>query len=141
MVLTPFVWIVDVSSCGGNGPVEKELTGLALAGKGDVEFTLWTVAALVLCVALPFVAVKLRAGHEVWLQLLGVAATGMFVWLASFMMFFTIFSERSPRPAGVLALLTLAAMAGDALLRFGLSVQQWWSTRTALRDDGRAASG
>lgn len=130
LLLTPFVWIVDVSSCGGQGPVATEITGLVLLGRFDVVLTSWLVGCWALAVATPFVANRVqRAGAEVWVQLLGLVATGLFSYVGMFGMFFTIFSDRTPRLAGVGVISVFAAMGLDAVTRVGFSVQQWWRAR------------
>ena len=126
LLLTPFVWVVDVSSCGGNGPVQTELTGLALMGKFDLEWTSWVLLTMFFTVLTPFVAMKVaRAGWEIFVHLLGFVATGFFVWLGNMTMFFTIFTDRSPRAAGVLVIITLLSLILDAGARLVFSVLQW----------------
>ncbi|MGV3624744.1 MAG: hypothetical protein ACO1OB_28245 [Archangium sp.] len=133
MLLAPFVWVVDVSSCGGNGPVERELTGLALMGKFDLEWTAWVLAAMTVTVVIPFIAVRIqRPGREVGLQLLGLVATVFFAWLGQMTMFFAIFSERVPRIAGVVVMGSFVAMISDAIARLVFSVKQWRAS-TQLR--------
>ncbi|PZR05392.1 MAG: hypothetical protein DI536_32495 [Archangium gephyra] len=115
MLLTPFVWVVDVSSCGGNGPVQTELTGLALLGKFDLEWTSLVLLSMAFTVLTPFMALKVtRAAWESCVHVLGLVATGFFVWLGHMTMFFTLFTDRSPYGVGVLVLALLLALLIDA---------------------------
>lgn len=132
MLLTPFVWVVDVSSCGGNGPVQTELTGLALLGKFDLEWTSLVLLSMAFTVLTPFMALKVtRAAWESCVHVLGLVATGFFVWLGHMTMFFTLFTDRSPYGVGVLVLAVLLALLIDAGARLVFSVQQW--RRAAVR--------
>lgn len=129
MLLTPFIWVVDVSSCG-SGPVQTELTGLALLGRFDLEWTALVLVTMAFCVVTPFAAAKVtRAAWEIWVHVLGLIATGFFVWLGHMTMFFTIFNDRSPRAVGVLVMIILFSMISDALARLVLSVKQWRASR------------
>lgn len=126
MLLAPFVWVVDVNSCGGNGPVQTELTGLALMGKFDLEWTAWVLLTMAFTVLTPFMAMKVtRAAWEISVHVLGFVATGFFVWLGHMTMFFTIFTDRSPYGAGVVVIITLLALIADAGARLVFSVLQW----------------
>ncbi len=132
LLVTPFVWVVDVSSCGGQAPVQTELTGLVLLGRFDLGLTSWLTACWAVAVATPFLANRVqRAGAEVWVQVLGLVATGLFAYVGMFGMFFTIFSDRTPRLAGVVVLSVFGAMVLDAVTRVGLSVRQWWRVRAS----------
>lgn len=131
-LLMPFVWVVDVSSCGGDGPVQRELSGLALLGRFELRWTALVLLTVVVSAVTPFIAARVtKAARELWVHVLGLVATGFFAWLGHMTMFFTIFSERDLRGAGVLVLVVLASMVADAVARVGFSARQWWASRRA----------
>lgn len=126
MLLAPFVWVVDVSSCGGNGPVQTELTGLVLMGKFDLDWTVSVLLTMAFSVLTPFVAIKVaNAVGEIFVHVVGVIATVFFAWLGHMTMFFTIFTDRSPYGAGIVVIITLLALIIDAFARLIFSVLQW----------------
>ena len=139
-LLLPFVWVLEVDSCGHAVPFEQELTGATVVGKFEVDGWMVAVPVLLLVVLIPFVAPRVqRLGLRVWLNALGVLATLFAAWSAFLVMLFTIFSERTPKGAGWLVIAAFTGSIVDAALRFGWSLQEWLKAR-ALKKTQQAAS-
>lgn len=127
--LAPFAWVLEIDGCGRVAPEETELSGVALLGKMELEG--WAIVLPVLAVALlaPWVATKLTAGWAALVQTLGLVATGFVAYVAWFVLFFALFSERVLRAAGWLVAATVVLTLLEALGRTGHAVREWWASR------------
>jgi hypothetical protein len=139
-LLLPFVWVLELDSCGHPVPLETELTGVTVMGKFEVEGWMVVVPVLLVVVLIPFLAPRVqRLGARVLLHALGVLATLFAGWGAVLAMLFTIFTDRTPRGLGWVVLGAFAASIVDAGLRFVWSLQEWLRAR-ALAKTQPAAS-
>ena len=128
-LLLPFVWVLELDSCGGQ-TVQNELTGFTLFSKFELEFEALLFVVLAVMVLTPFAANRLaRAGHRVWVHLLGLVASGFAAWLMGLVLFFVIFRERVLRLPGGVVLALFGGALLDGVVRFGASVREWWATR------------
>lgn len=131
-LLIPFVWVLEIDSCGNRPPIQNELTGKVVLGALEVEAWLIVVPVLLVLILTPFIANRLRRlGARVWVHLLGFAAALFSGWAAGFAMFFTIFREREARGAGWLVLAAFFGAVLDALWRLGSSFAEWRRARRA----------
>ena len=64
-------------------------------------------------------------------HIIGALAAIATAYLAFFVMFFTIFNERHPQPAGWLVLALFAAALIDSLARLFWSIQEFRESRKA----------
>lgn len=129
--LSPFAWVLEVDGCAPVAPTQEELSGVALLAKVDPEG--WAIVAPVLAVALlaPWLATKLTAGWAALLQGLGLAATGFVAYVAWFVLFFALFSDRLLRAAGWAVAATVVLTLLEALARTVLALREWWAGRRA----------
>ena len=129
-LLLPFVWVLELESCGHAVPIEKEITGLMMFGRFDVEG--WLLVASVMLVALitPFLAMKLsHLGYRVWIHVAGLIAAGFAGYGALFGMFFALFADRVVRGVGWLVLACFLGSFVDAVVRVVWSTQEWLRAR------------
>ena len=140
-LLLPFVWVLDLDSCGHPVPLATELTGVMVMGKFELDAWMVVVPVLVLVVLAPYVATKIpRLGWRVLLHSLSLLAAGFAAWGAFMSMLFTIFSEREPRGAGWVVLGAFAGSMLDASLRLVWSTQEWVQARRAEKLSPPASS-
>ena len=128
-LLLPFVWILELDSCG-HAPTETPITGLELVDKlhGDV----WAIflPAVLVCVVTPFVALRLVAPlGRMLVHVLGLLAALLTGYAAGFVMFFSLFTNRTARGVGWLVIALFVASVIDAALRVVWSVREWWGLR------------
>lgn len=122
-LLAPFVWVVEVDSCG-HAPRSSELTGVDVLTRMDADG--WAVAAPVLglVVLTPWLAARLAApGWRLLVHVVGLIASAFALWGAGMVLLFTIFSQRTPRLAGLVYLAAFLGLVVDAVVRVTWSVQ------------------
>lgn len=140
-LLLPLVWVLEVDSCGGSVPTEKEITGTMVVGKFELEGWAVIIPVVLAVVLTPFIAPRIeKLGWRVLVHVVGLAAALFAGWGAFFAMFFTIFSSRTAKGAGWLVLAAFVASLLDALLRAAWSTQEWLAARAATRAS-RSAPG
>lgn len=140
-LLLPFVWAVEVDSCG-HAPRRTEETGLDLVLELDAEAWAVIVPVLLIAIGTPRLArALLRPGHRLLIHLGGLVASGAALWGAFMVLFFTIFSQRTPRPAGLAFLLTFVGAAVDAVVRTTLAARTLLLARRAGPPPPPGASG
>lgn len=127
--LAPFTWAVEVDGCGHAPPIVTEHTGLEAASRVDLEGWVVIVPTLLLAIATPFVATRVRAGWSALVQGLGLVATGFVAYVTWFVLFFSIFTERSLRAAGWLVAGTAVATVLEAVARTAEATREWWAQR------------
>ncbi len=133
-LLLPFVWILELDSCGHPVPRETEITGTMVVGKFELEGWLVVIPVLLAVILTPYFAVKIpKPEWRVVVHIAGFAAALLAGWGAFFAMFFTIFAERMARGVGWVVIAALAGSIIDALLRVVWSIQEWLAARTASR--------
>ena len=133
--LLPLVWVVEVGSCGQGAP--EEITGTKIASTIDVEGWLMSAPVLRVLALIPFLAPLIqRLGLRVWVHVLGLVAAAMAGWGGMVIMFFSIFSERTPTLVGLLVLAVFAALIIEALLRVVWSTQEWMRLRASTTRPG-----
>lgn len=129
-LLLPFVWVLELDSCGHAVPLEKEITGLMVFGRFDVEGWLLLAAVMLVSVSPPFLAAKIsHLGHRVWLHVAGLVAAAVAGYLSLFGIFFALFADRVVRGVGWLVLAAFAVSLVDAVLRVVWSTQEWLRAR------------
>jgi hypothetical protein len=125
-LLLPFVWVLELDSCGHDVPLEKEITGTMIVGRFEVDAWLVVVPVVLLVILTPFFAAKVpKLGWRVVLHGAGFLATLFAGYGAFFAMFFALFVERVPRASGWVVLSAFIASIIDGLLRLIWSVQEW----------------
>lgn len=129
-LLLPFVWVMELDSCGHAVPLEKEITGLMVFGRFDVEGWLLVASVLLVMLGTPFVAAKIsQLGYRVWLQVTGLLAAGLAGYVALFGMFFALFADRVVKGVGWLVIAAFVGSFIDAVLRVVWSTQEWLRAR------------
>ncbi len=129
-LLLPFVWVLELDSCGHAVPLEKEITGLMVFGRFDVEGWLLVTAVMLAALLTPFLAMKLsHLGSRVWMHVAGLVAAGVAGYVALFGLFFALFADRVVRGVGWLVLAAFAGSFVDAVLRVVWSTQEWLRAR------------
>ena len=129
-LLLPFAWVLELDSCGHSPAVETELTGSSFIAKFDAEAWLIIGTVLALTVLTPFLANLLeRPLYRLLTHLLGLVAPGFSAYGAGMLLFFSIFTDRQPRPAGWVFLGLFVLSSLDAVLRVVWSVQEWLASR------------
>ena len=132
--LLPFVWVLEIDSCGNHLPTTTEITGTAVVGRFELEGWLLIVPVLVIVLLTPFAANTLeRVGLRVLVHVLGLVAAALAAWGATFAMLFTIFSEREAKGAGWLVLGCFGGSLLDALLRVVWSTREWLKARALAK--------
>lgn len=129
-LLLPFVWVLDLDSCGHQAPVATELTGTMVVGKFELEG--WAVVVPVLLVVLltPYLAPRVtRLGLRVLVHVLGLLAALFAAYGAFFAMLFAIFSERTFYGVGWIVVASFVGSIVDAVLRVIWSTQEWLRSR------------
>lgn len=131
-LLLPFVWVLDLDSCGHPVPVVTELTGTMVMGKFELEG--WAVVVPVLLVVLltPWLAPRvprLGLGLRVLVHVLGLLAALLAAYGAFFAMLFAIFSERTFSGVGWIVVGSFVGSIVDAVLRVIWSTQEWLRAR------------
>ncbi len=130
-LLLPFVWVLELDSCGHPIPLETELTGRMVLGKFELEAWMLAVPILLLVVLTPYLARWVqRLGLRVWVHVLGFIAAAFAAYLGFFAMFFTLFSDRRPWGMGWVVMGTFVDSFLDALLRVVWSTQEWRRAKT-----------
>ena len=125
-LLLPFVWVLELDSCGHDIPLEKELTGTMVLGKFELDAWLVVLPVVLLVVLTPWLAPRVaRLGLRVWVHVLGFLAALFAAYVGFFAMFFAIFSDREPRGVGWVVLGTFVGSVLDALLRVVWSTLEW----------------
>ncbi len=127
-LLLPFEWVVEVDGCN-QAPEVKRFTGAQLAGHFEADVAPWVVLALAVMVAMPLLAARLRPRWAMVAHLLGAAATGFSAWVAWIAVFFTLFAERTLRPAGLAGVVVVVLCVVDGAARPVLAVREWWKAR------------
>lgn len=127
-LLLPFEWVVEIDGCNPS-PEVKHFTGAQLAGHFDSNVTPWVVLALAVMVAMPLLATRLRPRWAMVAQVLGAAATGFSAYVAWIAVFFTLFAERTLRPAGLAGVAVVVLCVLDGSARPVLAVREWWKAR------------
>jgi hypothetical protein len=131
--LLPFVWVLDVESCG-DAPKEETLTGLALARRIPAEDWLVVVPVLLVVALTPFIAAALRQPVlRLVAHLVGLLGTVVCMYGGWVTLFFTIFSTRVVKAPGWVMVGLGAGLGVDAVMRVVWSVQEWWSARRAAK--------
>ena len=129
-MLLPFVWVLELDSCGHAVPLEKEITGLMVFGRFDVEGWLLVAAVMLAALITPYLAAKVsHLGSRVWLHVAGLVAAALAGYVAFFGMFFTLFADRVVRGVGWLVLAAFAGSFVDAVVRVVWSTQEWLRAR------------
>ncbi|MDP3154637.1 MAG: hypothetical protein Q8N23_18305 [Archangium sp.] len=129
-LLLPFVWVLELDACGHAVPLEKELTGLMVFGRFDVEGWLLVAAVMLAALITPYLAAKVsQLGSRVWLHVVGLVAAGLAGYVAFFGMFFTLFADRVVRGVGWVVLAAFALSFVDAVVRVVWSTQEWLRAR------------
>jgi hypothetical protein len=128
--LLPFVWLLELDSCGHPVPQTTEVTGSMIVGKFDLEGWLVIVPVLLVVLLTPFIAPRVaNLGWRVLVHVLGFVATAFAAYGAFFAMFFTIFSTREAKGVGWIVIALFSGSVIDALLRLIWSIQEWRSAR------------
>ena len=131
-LLLPFVWVLELDSCGHPVPMTTELTGAMVVGKFELQGWMLVVPVLLLVVLPPYFALKIpRLGWRVLLHAVALVAALFAAWGAFMAMFFTLFTEREARGAGWVVLAAFAGSVLDASLRVVWSTQEWVRARRA----------
>lgn len=134
MFLLPFVWVLEVESCGQSVPKETQITGSMVVGKLDLEAWMYVLPVALVVLLTPFITPRVpRLGVRVLINVLGLVAAGLAGWGGFLIMFFTIFSERLVQGVGWLVLGAFAGSILDALLRLIWSIQEWLRARANLQ--------
>ncbi len=131
-LLLPVPWVLEVKGCDGHGEPQLR-TGVDLLAELPPASVAVVVLGLALLVALPFLARGRSPGRAALLHLAGVADAALLLWLGWMVLFFTIFEERTLKPAGAAVMGLLGALGVDALVRAGLSARAWWRGRQGSR--------
>ncbi len=133
-VLLPFVWVLDLDSCGHPVPVATELTGTMVVGKFELEGWAVVLPTLLVLVLTPYLAPRVA---KLWLRVLvhvlGLIAALFAAWGAFFVMLFTIFSERVFFGVGWVVLGSFVGSILDAALRVIWSTQEWLRARALAK--------
>jgi hypothetical protein len=136
-LLLPFVWVLEVEECGSHESVE--LTGMDLVRQLEPEEPeVWgLVLAAALCLAAPWIAAAMvRVSHRLGVHVAGLVVSLLTSLFGTAMMFLTVFSHRTLRLAGNVALVLLVLLSVDAIVRFGLGLREWLEKRRAGTPDG-----
>lgn len=130
-LLLPFIWVLEVNSCGGNTQT-TEYTGLELISKFDAEFWALFFPGLAFSVVMPVVAARLIVPvHRLLFHLIGALGALFTGYLGFMVLFFAIFAQRRAQGVGWLVLALFSAAGLDALLRVAWSFQEWRDARKA----------
>jgi hypothetical protein len=133
-LLLPFVWVLEINSCGNAAPATTEITGTMVVGHFELEGWLLIVPVVLLVLLTPFAANRLaREGLRVLVHVLGLVATALAGWGATMAMLFTIFSEREAKGVGWVVLACFGGALLDALLRVVWSTQEWLKARALAK--------
>ena len=128
--LLPFVWLLELDSCGHPIPQTTEIPGSMVIGKFDLQAWLVIVPVLLVVLATPFIAARVPTiGWRAVVHLIGFIGAAMMGYGAFFAMFFTIFSTREARGVGWIVIALFVGSLIDALLRLVWGVQEWRSAR------------
>lgn len=128
--LLPFVWLLEIDSCGHPVPTTMEITGSMIVGKFDVEGWLVIVPVLLVVLLTPFFAARVPSlGYRVLMHLAGFLGAALAAYGALFAMFFTIFSTREAKGVGWIVIALFLGSVGDAIARLAWSLQEWRSAR------------
>lgn len=131
-LLLPFVWLLELDSCGHQVPLATELTGVMVVGKLELQGWMLVVPVLLLVLLPPYFASRIpRLGWRVLLHAVALLAALVAAWGAFMVMFFTLFTEREPRGVGWVVVAAFAGSVLDASLRVGWSTQEWVRARRA----------
>jgi hypothetical protein len=131
-LLVPFVWVLEIDSCGHSVPLEKEITGTMVVEGFGLEAWMMSIPVLLAVVLIPYLAPRVqRLGLRVWLHVAGLVAAVLTGWTGFVIMHFAIFSERMVAGVGWLVLAAFAGSIVDALLRVVWSAQEWRAVRRA----------
>lgn len=130
-LLLPFIWVLELNSCGGNTQT-SEYTGLEVIAKFDAEFWALFLPVLAFSVVMPVVAARLIVPvHRLLFHVIGALGALFAGYLAAMVLFFAIFAERRAQGVGWLVLALFGAAVLDALLRVGWSFREWRESRKA----------
>lgn len=128
--LLPWVWVLEVDSCGAAPHLEKEIRGTTIIQGFDVETWLVVVPVLLVVGLTPFAANAVeRLGARLLLHVLGLVGAALGGWVAEFALFFTLFATRTATGVGWLVGAIFLGCIVDALLRVAWSAQEWFQAR------------
>lgn len=130
--LLPFVWLLEVDSCGGSVPRTEEITGSMIVGKFDLEGWMVIVPTVLVALLTPFLAPRVkRLGLRLLVHVAGFVAVSLMAYGAFFAMFFTIFSTREAQGVGWIVLAVFVGLLIEALARLGLGLSELLAARRA----------
>ncbi len=133
-LLLPFVWVLELDSCGQPIPVATELTGTMVMGKFELEGWAVVIPVLLVVVLTPFIAARVSLlGWRVLIHVLGLAASLFAGWGALLATLFSIFTERMFHGAGWVVIASFVGSIIDALLRVVWSLREWMRGRALPR--------